>query len=214
MTQRLLAFLLLPLLLTACGLEVRKETDDLGFRKEFEVDETGVKQGYLREYDAEGHLILEETYTDDVLDGPRKVYSASGQILEEENIVMGKYTGESRSYNDDGTLAMRGVYSDGAMNGIWYSFHPNGSVRAEMTFANNYQEGPVRQWYPDGKPELSGNFTNSLDFDGPLIRYDSTGALERVLECKTRRGCRTFWTPDSTAVMPVVETPMDQPKGM
>lgn len=214
MTQRLIFCFLFPLLLTACGPEVQEETDDLGFRKEFEVDEAGVKQGFLREYDTEGNLILEEHYTDGALNGPRKVYSASGQILEDENIVMGKYTGESRSYNDDGTLAMRGIYTDGAMNGIWYSFHPNGSVKAEMTFENNYQEGPVRQWYPHGKPELSGNFTNSLDFDGPLIRYDSTGALERVLNCKTKRGCRTFWTPDSTAAMPVVQTPMEQPTGM
>lgn len=215
MMNKLLAYLLLVFLFAACGspLEVRETTDEIGFRQEFEVDADGVKQGFLREYDPEGHLLVEERYTDGELNGPRKVFHASGQVLAEENIVRGRYTGEHRSYRDDGSLDMRGVYTNGAMNGIWYTFHPNGSVKAELTFRDNLQHGPLRQWYPDGKPELSGYYADGDDYEGPLIRYDSTGSLERVLNCKVKAGCRTFWTPDSTANMPVAEVDMTRPDG-
>lgn len=211
----ILLLLCLSICLTACGpnLEVREETDDLGYRKAYQVDAEGKKQGFLREYDAEGHLLVEENYTDDELNGIRKVYGGEGLVIAEENIVMGQYTGEHRTYNEDGSLAMRGVYTDGAMNGLWYSFHSNGSVKAEMTFKDNTQEGPIRQWYPDGKPELSGNYADGEDFKGPLIRYDASGKIERILDCDPNRGCRTFWTPDSTAVMPIEAVDMTQPEG-
>ena len=215
MPRLLLPLLALILSLTACGpsLEVREETDDLGFRKEFEVDEAGVRQGYLKEYDNDGNLVLEENYTDGELNGIRKVFSSAGVLITRDSIVMGDYTGESRTYRDDGSLEMRGVYSNNAMNGLWYSFHPNGSVKAEMSFADNQRLGPTRQWYPNGQPELSGTWGPADTFFGPLIRYDSTGTLERVLNCDERGICITYWTPDSTGVMPVVETDMTLPSG-
>ena len=210
--------LLLPVLiicLTACGpgYEARTETDDLGFRKEFSVDEAGVRQGVLREYDAAGHLLVEEHYTDGELNGPRLVYDASGQLLAEENMEMGRYAGTYRGYAADGTLSITGEYTDGAMNGLWYAYYPNGTLQKEMTFRNNDQHGPVRQWYPDGTPELSGHWKDGEDFHGPLIRYDSTGQLERVLDCALNRGCRTVWTPDSSFAMPVAEVDMEKPGG-
>ncbi|MEM6770583.1 MAG: hypothetical protein AAF597_08380, partial [Bacteroidota bacterium] len=202
--------------LTACGpkLEVKEETDELGFRKEYQVDpETGLKNGFLREYDAEGRLYLEENYTNDTLNGPRKVYADNGQVIADENIEMGEYVGEHRSYTENGVLAMRGEYANGAMNGLWYTYHPSGAIKAEITFLNNETNGPIRQWYPDGTPELSGFYANSGDFTGDLIRYDSTGGLERVLNCHVDMGCKTYWTPDSSAQLPVAEVDMRLPEG-
>jgi len=203
--------------LTACGpgLESREETDDLGFRKVYSVDAEGRRQGVFREYDAEGQLLVEETYTNDTLNGPRLVYNAGGRLVQKENIVMGRYTGEHLTYDDEtGALAMRGVYTDGAMNDKWYTFYPDGSVRAEMTFRDNLQHGPVRQWYADGTPEFYADYHMGKDYKGAFVRFDSTGALERVLNCEIERGCMTFWTPDSTSAFPVAEVDMEQPEGM
>lgn len=213
--MRYLLFLFI-ICLTACdpGFEVREETDELGFRREYQVDPlTDVKNGYLREYDPKGNLSVEENYLKGELNGIRKVYAENGQVLAEENYAMGQYAGEHRSYDENGNLQMVGEYSNGAMNGLWYAYYPDGGVKTEFTFVNNNQDGPVRQWYPDGKPELSGYYAPSGDFTGDLIRYDSSGSLERILSCDPKMGCRTYWTPDSTAQMPVEEVDMTRPQG-
>lgn len=200
--------------LTACSpsQEVKEETDELGFRKTFQVDpETGIKNGFLREYDPQGNLTVEENYLDGKLNGPRKVFAENGQVLAEENYVMGEYEGLHRSFDDSGNLSMQGYYSDGAMNGKWLVYYPDGSVKTEISFHNNDTDGPVRQWYPDGTPELSGFYAPGGDFTGDLIRYDASGDLERVLDCDPNRGCRTYWTPDSTTQMPVPEVEMTRP---
>lgn len=206
--------LCLSFCLTACGpsLEVKEETDELGLRKEYEVDEAGVKQGYLREYDSAGNLLLEERYTNDTLNGPRTVYDGAGTILAEENIVMGAYTGEHKSYDQAGNLEMTGVYSDGKMNGVWYIFYPDGGVKSELTFSANDQDGPVRQWRPDGKPEFSGTFSaDGEDYTGDFFRYDEAGNLARILDCDPARGCMTYWTRDSTGGIPVQPVDMSRP---
>lgn len=200
--------------LTACNpaLEVREETDEIGFRKEYQVDpETGLKNGYLREYDPQGVLSVEENYREGELDGERKVFAENGQVLAEEHYAMGAYEGLYRSFDEAGNLSMTGYYSEGAANGKWLSYYPDGSIKAELTFLNNDTDGPVRQWYPDGTPELSGFYAPGVDFTGSLIRYDSLGQLERVLDCDPNRGCRTYWTPDSTGQMPVPEVDMTRP---
>lgn len=192
---------------------MKEESDDLGFRKEFTVDPaTGLKEGVLREYDPQGNLVVEERYLAGKLDGVRKVYGENGKVLAEESYVRGEYEGLYRSFDPAGNLTMQGYYTDGAMNGKWLSYHPNGSVKMEFTFINNESDGPVRQWYPDGTPELSGFYAPGGDFTGDLIRYDSVGQLERILRCHPDRGCRTYWTPDSTAVMPLEEVDMTIPE--
>ena len=206
--------LLFIICLTACkpGHEVREETDEIGFRKKFQVDpETGLKNGYLREYDPQGNLTVEENYREGALNGQRRVFAENGQVIAEENYVMGEYEGLHRSFDEAGNLSMEGYYSEGAMNGKWLTYFPSGSIKAELTFLNNDTDGPVRQWYPDGTPELSGFYAPGVDFTGSLIRYDSLGQLERVLDCHPSRGCRTYWTPDSTAQMPVPEVDMTRP---
>ena len=215
MPQLRYLLLLLIISLTACdpSYEVKEETDDLGFRKEYQIDpNTGLKNGYLREYDPQGNLSVEENYLEGELNGPRRVYAENGQVLAEENLKMGEYAGSYKSYDDAGNLTMKGQYAKGAMNGLWYSYYPDGTVKTEFTYVNNEQDGPVRQWYPDGTPELSGFYAPGGDFTGDLIRYDEAGQLERVLSCDPNMGCRTYWTPDSTAQVPVELVDMVRPE--
>ena len=211
---RFSAFLLsLSVLLTACGngLEVKDETDALGFRKEYEVDpETGLKEGFLREYYPTGELSVEEAYTNDQLNGTRKVFSENGQVLVLENIVMDEYDGEHITYDEDGNLVMKGSYIDGAMNKAWFTYYPDGGVKAAMTFVDNEENGPVRMWYENGQPMLSGEFEGGDEFSGVLHRYTEDGELERILNCAPGAGCRTFWTVDSMAA-PVGGVDMTRP---
>lgn len=210
---RLCCWLSIVVSFTACGPgNIREEVDALGYRKEYTVDpETGVRQGVLREYDAAGVLVVEEHYLDGQLHGARRVYGGAAQLLAEESYAAGTYEGPYRAYHPDGYLEMTGNYHQGIMRGVWCRLFPDGKVRTATTYRNNDTDGPVRQWYPNGQPELSGTYAAEETFVGDLIRYDSTGKLERVLRCDAEGLCRTYWTPDSLVPIPVPLVDMQQP---
>jgi len=196
-------FIPFALLFTACGdgLEAVEEMDALGYRTEYRMDpETGLKQGPLRQYLPSGQLYTEENYVDDVLDGPRIIYHENGQIDVSENYAMGEFAGEYLTYDSLGNVLLSGQYIAGAMNKAWFSYYPNGVVKRVATFVDNAENGPFREWYENGQPKMSGTFKDGDNIFGTLHRYDSTGHLERILDCSPR--CHTFWTPDSTSTPP------------
>ena len=200
------------LFLYACGdgLELKEQTDDLGYRSEFKQDpETGLRQGVAREYDPEGNLSIEEHYLDGELHGTRLLYAPTGQIVVEENYENGKFAGKYLNYDEHGELTIRGQYVAGAMAEDWYTFHTDGSVKEVVVFKDNAENGPFREWYADGKPKASGTYLNGDNEHGTLHLYAKSGGLERVMECN-EGVCSTVWTPDSTSAAPAAPD-MSQP---
>lgn len=192
------------LILYACGdgLELREETDALGFRTEFRVDpETKLKEGPLRQYDPKGRLTMEEHYLEGKLDGVRKIYTPEGVLIVEENYKADAFEGDYITYDSTGVISGKGQYSDGAMNRAWYLFYPNGNVKEVVTFVDNNENGPFREWYENGKPKASGEYLDGDQEHGVLHLYAENGELERVMNCDLGL-CMTFWTPDSTGAAP------------
>lgn len=195
---------LLAFFLSACGdrLEVKEETDALGYRLSYTVHpETKLKEGLLQQFNPKGELMMEENYADGKLQGVRKIYTPEGVQIVEENYTAGQFDGDYITYDSTGVISGRGQYIGGAMNRAWYQFYPNGNVKEVVTFVDNNENGPFREWYENGKPKASGKYLNGDNEHGTLHLYAETGELERVMNCD-QGACMTFWTPDSTGVAP------------
>ena len=176
----------------------------MGYRSVYSVDpETGLKQGAYREYNAEGGLILEENYVDNVLEGEKLMYNPDGSIAVREHHTAGVFDGPYTSYDEQGRIRLSGRYTEGEATGVWYGYYPNGSLEEEVTFEANVEHGPFREWYEDGRPKASGSYIEGDNEHGTLHLYTESGDLERVMNCERGR-CQTFWTPDSTGVAPEV----------
>jgi len=193
-------YLLLPLLLgglcTACGdgLETREETDDFGYRSVYTVDpETDARHGMFRNYDAEGHLLEQAEYRDNVLHGQRVLFSPQGDTLVVEHYAGGAFEGPYRAYYEDGNrLRQRGQYVSNNMAGQWTRFYSDGTKSEVVTFANNAENGPFREWYENGKLKAVGSYRGGDREDGQLRLFTEAGELQRVLECD-QGICQTVW---------------------
>ncbi|MCX8209611.1 MAG: hypothetical protein OTI34_01070 [Lewinella sp.] len=203
--RRLLPIITLSILfLYACGdgLEMKEETDALGFRLEYKLDpETGLKQGVQRQFDPQGRLTMAENYLDGMLEGKRRIYTPEGKVIVEENYKADEFDGDYITYDSTGVISGKGQYLDGAMNRAWYRFYPNGKVKEAVTFVDNSESGPFREWYESGQPKASGAYINGDNEHGNLHLYAESGELERVLNCN-EGACTTVWTSDSTGAVP------------
>ncbi|MBK8491633.1 MAG: hypothetical protein IPL49_12310 [Saprospirales bacterium] len=85
------------------------------------------------------------------------------------------------------------------MAGSWKRYYENGQLLEDVQFENNEENGPFVEYYDNGNLKAKGAYLNGDHEHGLLELYDTTGQLERKMNCEMGL-CRTFWTPDSTAV--------------
>lgn len=79
----------------------------------FEVDkETGLKDGFYKEYWKNGNMRLEGSYKDGQKHGTFKQYLSNGQLWFENNYKEGLRNGEIKAYNLEGKLISKGEFKD------------------------------------------------------------------------------------------------------
>jgi antitoxin component YwqK of YwqJK toxin-antitoxin module len=139
-----------------------------------------------------GNLLEERLYENGKLNGVRLLYNESGGLEIEEHYVNDQFHGPYLAYFKNGEIRVKGQYINNEMVGEWSYYYENGSLKETVTFENNMENGPFEEFYPDGTVKAKGTYLEGDHEHGKLELFDSTGVLERIMECE-RGACRTIW---------------------
>ncbi|MCR4872801.1 MAG: toxin-antitoxin system YwqK family antitoxin [Bacteroidales bacterium] len=173
---RILLILLLPILLFAQG-----QTNV--------TDKNGKKQGPWKKY-ADGKLLYEGQFKDDVPVGTFKYYHTNGKLKSETEFVQGVHKVRTVMYHENGHKASEGAYIDqqkdgewryyserdtlikienyklGKRNGQWKTYSTAGVLLEECNYLNDKLDGVFRTYYVNGNPSLEEHYvagkTNGL----------------------------------------------------
>jgi antitoxin component YwqK of YwqJK toxin-antitoxin module len=187
------------------------------------TDNKGLKQGDWKEFYLNGGVKSEKTFKDDLINGYYKEYDSHGilvltmlyengaivksRVEDEPDIEIvnkhdqdGKliYSGPYRNkvpvgvhrefgkdgkvinafiYNDNGLLLSEGIVDEaGKYNGKWKDLYNNGKVQAEGQFNDSRRSGQWKFYNSSGKTEQTGSYNNGRP-DGLWNWYYENGAM-------------------------------------
>ena len=151
------------------------------------------KQGKYEKYGDNGKLYIEANYTNDTLDGERKIYREDGTLEAVENYINGSYEGKYQSFYPNGQVKFEGEYTNNAMEGVWKGYYESGQLKEEVMMENNNENGYFKEYDEQGKLTTEGNYLNGPFEKGELKVYDENGEVITRKIC--HRGiCRDIWT--------------------
>ena len=212
------------------------------------TDAKGMKQGLWKDFYADGGVKTEKNYVNDMLNGYYKEYDERGKLVltmlyEDGSIVKSKvedepdieivnkydnngklvYSGPYRNnipvgihrdyssdgkvtnahiYNDNGVLMSEGIVDEaGNRNGVWKDYYPEGKVEAEGQYTNNRRSGNWKYYSEDQKIEQTGSFNNDRP-DGLWTWYYDNGSVLREEEYfqGVRDGNYTEYSPEGEII--------------
>ncbi len=158
------------------------------------------KNGYFKQYDRDGNLIIVEKYLDDLLQenvaelvelDVRTDYYPSGKIKTVASYKDGIPEGVRREYAEDGRIVMAYTFIEGQMTGQgimneqgikqghWKEFFRDGQLKAEGDYSNGKKVGGWKFFYPDGTLEQEGFYNQDGQLDGQWRWYFPSGTLHR-----------------------------------
>ena len=105
--------------------------------------------------DTDGKLVLEETFTKGIKNGPTIVY-----------------------YGNTGKPSELTEYKNGRKNGRWVTYFPDGKISTEGFYVNDTLQGPYKAYDINGKLLIKGQYEHALQ-EGLWMIYDTTGKLQR-----------------------------------
>lgn len=159
----------------------------------------GLLNGYYKEYNEQGTLILTLFYQDGKLieeagEEEREIvvkekFDDNGNLLERgpyaNDIAVGIHKtynkeGEiikSRIYDDNGALLSEGIIDkEGKREGDWQDFYPGGKIRAKGKYINNLRDGKWEFYFEGGGIEQVGNYKIGKE-NGVWKWYYETGEI-------------------------------------
>ncbi len=190
--------ILLVCLLMACntGTDFKVEIldEDSGEIKEIQYfrKSDSLATGQWQTFYPNGNLMEKRLYENGKLNGARLLYDEAGALEIEEHYENDQFHGPYLAYFKNGEIRVKGQYINNEMVGEWSYYYENGSLKETVTFENNMENGPFEEFYPDGTVKAKGNYLEGDHEHGKLELFDSTGVLERIMECE-RGACRTIW---------------------
>jgi antitoxin component YwqK of YwqJK toxin-antitoxin module len=157
-----------------------------------------MRDGAAREWDAQGHLVIDETWAAGVLDGDRTIGTPKGIGRVVEHWTKGVRTGDRKiswkghprlveHYDDDGKLdgkytvyrgsggglRIEGAFAHGVRTGTWTWYANAGTPERQGKYKNGLQEGAWTKWKGD-VVTATGTFKKGLP-DGTFVLYDDQG---------------------------------------
>jgi antitoxin component YwqK of YwqJK toxin-antitoxin module len=116
----------------------------------------GSKSGAFRNYDREGHLILEG------------------------NFLNGRLHGDNTAYYANGTVKHRFKYDEGFKTGAGFIYHPNGTLKIKEQFAINGDW--VVEEFTDSEKKVSVKRYRDQKPEGLWVYYHDDGKTEKIKE--------------------------------
>lgn len=139
----------------------------------------GKKVGVWSYFNACGEKVRQETYQDDILDGPAYQWDDDGFLLSEANWKMGKRHGRSVQYWVTGAVRSEGLFHEGS--GKLTNFSKNGIKVSESEFKNG--EGcQVITWSASGQKSSEYKMNEAGRYDGSYTYYQQDGAKKSEIE--------------------------------
>jgi antitoxin component YwqK of YwqJK toxin-antitoxin module len=171
----------------------------------------GQKNGIYKNYDREGHLILEGSFMDGKLHGDNTAYYADGTVRHRFKYVEGRKTGTGLTYHANGKIKIREQpsltgkdwtieeftetekklsvkhYQNDQPHGTWIFYHEDGTT---VKIKENYEAGKLSglrvEYFPTGKPALEETYRYNL-LNGPFKTYYEMGSVHTTGECRSQR---------------------------
>lgn len=164
----------------------------------------GVPHGTAREYDMEGHLLWEGTFTHvfpDTVVGPATSYYPNGKIMEKSVFVRGMRNGMDYYYYENGSLEWKCNYTDNYPDGTYTGYYENGQLwrtgpvimgrkegiysfydaqgilRATKTYVRDTLNGIWTSYYAGGNKKYVTPYVAG-NAEGVSVKYDSLGTTE------------------------------------
>ena len=94
----------------------------------------GKKEGKATGYNAEGKLIWEKYWKNDLLDGRSLEYYPDGTKRSEITCQMGKRSGPAIFYRENGLKSMEGNFLDDSSDGVWKIFDTDGKLKYQIKY--------------------------------------------------------------------------------
>ncbi|HEX5625356.1 MAG TPA: toxin-antitoxin system YwqK family antitoxin [Saprospiraceae bacterium] len=163
-------------------------------------DTAEIRSGLYERFDDRGRLLESSQYEDGKLNGVRKLY-LEGVLQSEETRVLDQYHGPYKAYHPNGQLQLEAQYVHDVMTGEVKVYYASGKIKEIVHFEDNAENGPFVEFYENGARKAEGHYKQSDGpvEDGELKLYDSTGTLEKIMNCQLGK-CFTTWTKDSTGI--------------
>ena len=122
--------------------------------------------GYVYFSDSEGERILsmEVPFIDGTINGTRREYNRSGNLIEESVWVDNLYDGECKTFYSQGNLKSKSEYKAGEIIGLSQDYYPNQMLESEIFYAPKDSVGFAKYYYPNGKLEREGLVKNNSSF--------------------------------------------------
>ena len=171
----------------------------------------GEKIGDFKNYDEEGHLLLEAHFLDSKLHGNNIAYYPDGSVRHNFQFKEGSKTGINISYFQNGNVATREqvslngqvvtldefnkegfqlsrkTYKKEKPEGVWFHYAEDGKTpRLKETYENGKLHGLRTTYYPDGKKSLEETYQFNL-ITGPVRKYYENGNVEWQCEYRASR---------------------------
>jgi antitoxin component YwqK of YwqJK toxin-antitoxin module len=139
----------------------------------------GLKEGIWKYYNIKGSLVKEETYKNDLLNGPVTEYEQD-KIQQIENYLNGEKDGISQKFVGNGYLSEKQTYKKGKLTAR-HSYYPDGELKSETIIPldknKTYQ---LKQYFKSGKIQVLSTLKNDECLKS--IQYYETGQIETVHE--------------------------------
>lgn len=162
----------------------------------------GKKNGIFLELSKRGSIISEQFFTDDIPDGPFRMYGQNGMLASVSNYTAGKMHGlqiayyenlqnkkseeatyksgikhgPSRWFNTEGNMIVEYNYVDGLLQGEQKSYFAGNKIKTSDFYIDNIQEGVSLEYYENGNVKISGQYKSGL-MEGKWLEYDETGKI-------------------------------------
>lgn len=115
-----------------------------------------------RQYDANGHLILEVTLKNKDRDGKCVKYYETGQIKEVSLWKEGQIVDTVKYFNIDGYLNAVVPYKNGKANGESKAFYRDGKIGAVLNYSDGFKNGKAVYYYESGEIKAVYYYSNDL----------------------------------------------------
>lgn len=168
----------------------------------------GKKNGVSVSFDPVGSLMKTESYSNDMLEGPTRLYAPhtgliieetyysqgkkhgrhikwypSRTIQEEGNYVNGVLDGTATWYYDDGKKSVVYTYHNGALNGTATVYYKNDMVSDMGEYVNDMQSGHWKEFHENGNLKEEGEYVKGQK-EGIWKQYDIQGQFITTVKYK------------------------------
>ena len=159
-----------------------------------------MKNGYFKEYDKDGNLVIVSKYIDDILQEDvaelvelevRTDYYPNGTIKTIASYKDSIPEGVRREYDENGRIKMAYIFSkgdiigqgilneDGEKEGDWKEYFKDGNLKAEGRYKDGKRVGQWKFYHENGNLEQSGKYNEHGELDGTWRWYYLSGELLR-----------------------------------